>query len=244
MASLPPAAWQAARSAADHLVGRRADPSVVRAILAQWVAENGWTWPPPRNNPGNLARGWAANFAFPFYWTTPNPQPGNPIVNFRSVGHGAEAYAQGLRTFGRYAQAVQAARAGRGLDFAVGVTRAGYGTRESTVRTVYAALGGSSEPAAPPPARGHDAMIVYAQVAGTRTRMRLSRGQDLAEFPGGPRVTGMSGTNTVPHIGHAGVVGGHAWRAVLVGTGVPYADKRVRPTILYVPASAGEVVPT
>jgi len=26
-------------------------------ILAHWIAENGWNWPPPRNNPGNIRCG-------------------------------------------------------------------------------------------------------------------------------------------------------------------------------------------
>jgi hypothetical protein len=26
-------------------------------ILAHWIAENGWMWPPPRNNPGNIRCG-------------------------------------------------------------------------------------------------------------------------------------------------------------------------------------------
>lgn len=244
MPTMPSGAWGAARSAADRIVGRRADDSVVRGVLAQWIAENGWRWPPPRNNPGNLARGWAANFSYPFYWTDPNPQPSNPIVTFRRLADGVDCYAEGLVRFGRYALAVQAARAGRGLDFSVQVCRAGYGTRESTVRTVYAALGGVALPAPTPLPGGHDAMLRYAQVTGTRTRMTLQQGQVLSEYPGGPRVTTVQQTGSFPHIGLAGLVAGRGWRAVLVSTRAPYADGQKRPTVLYVPVSAGKVVPT
>jgi hypothetical protein len=244
MATMPASAWAAARTAADRLVGRRADPSVVRAVLAQWIAENGWRWPPPRNNPGNVARGWAANFDIPFYWTLPNPQPSNPIVTFRRLDDGVRCYTAGLLAFARYALAVRAARAGQGLQATVLICRAGYGTRESTVRMVYAALGGEPAPAPAPAPGGHDVAIRYAQVAGTRTRMRLREGQALYQYPGGPRITVMQATGSVPHIGLAGSVAGKAWRAVLIGTRGTYDDGRVRPTILYVPASAGEVVPT
>lgn len=241
---MPQAAWDTARLAADRIVGRPAHPSVTRAVLAQWIAENGWHWPPPRNNPGNLARGWAANFDIPFRWETPNPQPGNPIVTFRRPADGAICYALGLARFSRYASAVVAARAGSGLEFAVRVCRAGYGTRESAVRTVYAALGGAPAPAPRPTSRRENVAIRYAAISGTSSRMRLRQGQALYEWPGGPRVTAMSQAGAVPYVGLAGAVDGKAWRAVVVGTKALYDDGRTRRTVLYVPASAGEVEPT
>jgi hypothetical protein len=244
MPAMPSGAWAAARTAADRIVGRHAHDSVVKGVLAQWIAENGWRWPPPRNNPGNLARGWAANFGYPFYIVTPNPQPSNPIVSFRRLTDGAECYAAGLVRFARYSSAVAAARANEGLTFAVRVCQAGYGTRESTVRSVYAQLGGVIVQPPPQLPGGHDAMIRYAQVSGTRTRMTLQKGQVLSAYPGGPRVTTVQESGSFPHVGWVNVAGTHDWRAVLVGTRAPYDDGVKRPTVLYVPASAGKVVPT
>ena len=147
MASAAPGAWAFARAAADRIVGGKADDSVVRGVLAQWIAENGWGWPPARRNPGNLSRGWAASFNYPFTVQTPNPQPSNPIVTFATLSGGAYCYADGIRAFPRYNRAQAKAVAGDGLGFAVALCDAGYGTNASTVRSVYAILGNPPKPA-------------------------------------------------------------------------------------------------
>lgn len=242
MTTMPPAAWDLARRAADRIVGRPADPSVVRGVLAQWVAENGYHWPPPRSNPGNVAQHWTEAVGVPFTVHFPNPQPGNPIVTFAADSMGADAYSRGLVLFPRYAPAVSAARAGAGLLFAVLVCRAGYGTRESAVRTVYADLRAPVIPTPGSASGGDNVAIRYAQVSTTATRLRLRQGTSLYDRPGGSRVTAMSANADVPHVGLAGAVNGEAWRAVVVGTRWSYADGRAHRTILYVPAAAGEVI--
>lgn len=242
MTTMPQGAWDLARRAADKLVGRSADQSVVKGVLAQWVAEHGVQWPFSRNNPGNLARGWAIHFPYPYEVRFPNPQPSNPIVTFASQAGGADCYSAGLVAFDRYNLAVAKARAGDGLGFAVEVCRAGYGTRETTVRSVYAGLAGSTLPPAGPALSGGNVMIRYSGVTAVRSRMALRQGQALYSSPGGSKVTAMAKAGTVPHIGLAGQVNGHAWRAVQVGTARPYGDGHLRATILYVPASAGEVI--
>lgn len=83
--------------------------------------------------------------------------------------------------------------------------------------------------------------IRYSAVTDTKSTMHLARGQRCYASPGGRAVTAMTKEGDVPHIGLAASVNGVGWRAVLIGTGTPYADKRPRPTVLYVPASAGEV---
>lgn len=242
MTTMPQAAWDLAARAADRTTGTRAHPSVARGVLAQWIAEHGYQWPFSRNNPGNLARGWAAAFPYPFTVHFPNPQPGNPIVTFGGLAAGADCYAAGLVAFPRYAGAVSKARAGDGLGFAVAVCRAGFGTRESAVRTVYAALRPPAAEHPPTQPGGHDPMIRYAGVSSTRTRLGLRAGQPLYATPGGAKVTALVHAGPVPYVGLAGRADGQAWRAVLIGTGRPYADGVSRPTILYVPADAGEVV--
>lgn len=242
MTTMPQSAWDLAGRAADRIVGGRAHPSVAQAVLAQWIAEHGVQWPFSRNNPGNLARGWARSFPFPFTISTPNPQPGNPIVTFASLAAGADCYAQGLVAFPRYNAAVAAARAGDGLLFAVRVCQAGFGTRESTVRSVYAALRAPATPTPGPTSGGANVAIRYAQVSTTATRLRLRQGTALYDRPGGRKVTAMSANGDVPHVGLAGSVNGKAWRAVVVGTGWSYADGRSHRTVLYVPAAAGEVI--
>lgn len=243
MTTMPPAAWDTARRAADRIVGRPAHPSVVKAVLAQWVAENGYRWPPPRHNPGNVARGWASATGVPYVVTYPNPQPGNPIVTFATDGRGADSYALGLVMFPRYNSAVTAARAGNGLLFAVRVCEAGYGTRESTVRSVYAALQAPAIPTPGSTSGGANVAIRYAQVTSTANRARLRQGTALYDRPGGSRVTAMSKDAIVPHVGLAGAVAGQAWRAVVVGTRWSYDDGSAHPTVLYVPAAAAEVIP-
>lgn len=242
MATMPTAAWDLAERAADRLTGVHAHPDVARGILAQWVAEHGYQWPFSRANPGNLARSWARAFPFPYSVHFPNPQPGNPIVTFVHQADGADCYVAGLRAFDRYALAVRLARVGDGLGFAVQVCRDGYGTRESTVRTVYASLTRPAGPGPAPAPGGSNVAIRYAQVGSTRTRLRLPKGSPIYATPGGPRVTAMSSSADVPHVGLAGSVNGHPWRAIVVGTGWSYSDGRAHPTVLYVPAAAGEVV--
>lgn len=242
MTTYPQAAWDLAARAADRITGRRSDPSVARAILAQWTAEHGYQWPFSRNNPGNLARRWAQVFPFAFSVQFPNPQPGNPIVTYGRLQDGADAYAAGLVAFPRYAAAVGKARAGDGLGFAVAVCQAGFGTRESAVRTVYAALRAPVTPGPGPTPGGSNVAIRYSQVTATRTRLRLRTGTALFDRPGGVRRTAIATTADVPHIGLAGSVDGHAWRAVVVGTAWSYSDGKRHATVLYVPASAGEVI--
>jgi hypothetical protein len=127
-----------ARIAGDIIVGGSASNSLVVGILAQWFCEVGRGWPPTRNNPGNLAEGWASAFPqYPYAIRFPNPQPGNPIVSYFSAVDGAKAYATGLRTFSRYSTAVSYARAGNGLAFSLAVCDAGYGTSRSCVMSVW-----------------------------------------------------------------------------------------------------------
>jgi hypothetical protein len=127
-----------ARIAGDIIVGGSASNSLVVGILAQWFCEVGRGWTPTRNNPGNLAEGWASAFPqFPYTVRFPNPQPGNPIVSYFSAVNGAKAYATGLRTFSRYGTAVSYARAGNGLAFSLAVCDAGYGTSRSCVTSVW-----------------------------------------------------------------------------------------------------------
>lgn len=243
MATMPSGAWTAARLAADRLVAGTAAASVVRGVLAQWIAENGWTWPPPRRNPGNLARGWAAVFSYPYSIQTPNPQPGNPIVTFATVAGGASCYADGLRTFARYADALSKARAGDGLGFALAVCAAGYGTNATTTRNVYAALGGEPSSAPSANAGGANVAIRYCPVTATATKMQLRGGQPAYDRPGGTAVTHMAHDAAVPYVGLAGSVNGTSWRAVVIGTRWSYPDGHARPTVLYVPADAGQGVP-
>lgn len=80
-------------------------------------------------------------------------------------------------------------------------------------------------------------MIGPAYNVSAVRRMLLKQGQPCFRAPGGKKVTAMSGTKAVPYLGPAGP----GWAAVLIGTGSPYADKKTRPTILYVPSAAGPV---
>lgn len=91
---------------------------------------------------------------------------------------------------------------------------------------------------------GENVTIRYATVTDTGNVMQLANGQRLYNKPGGSVVTRMSKAASVPHVGLAGNVNGKAWRAVVVGTGVGYSDGKTHKTILYVPASAGKVVPS
>jgi lysozyme len=97
-------------------------------------------------------------------------------------------------------------------------------------------------PVASAPGRNNVA-IRYSPVSATRSRLALRKGTRLYEKPGGLRVTAMSRDGRVPHVGLAGRVAGKAWRAVIVGTRWSYRDGKPHATVLYVPASAGKVVP-
>lgn len=234
--------WALAQRAADKIVGRAAHPSVARGVLAQWIAEQGYVSAWTRHNPGNVAERWTHALGFPYTVHTPNPQPGNPIVTFATDAIGADCYARGLVVFDRYSSAVAAARAGDGLLFAVRVCQAGFGTRESAVRTIYSQL---RPPAIPTPGAssgGSNVAVRYAQVASTRSVVRLPAGTPLFDHPGGTRVTTTSKTVDAPHVGLAGKAGGVPWRAVLVGTKWSYADGRPHPTVLYVKSANLEVI--
>ena len=136
-----PRVWPYARLAAAIVNGgRAAAPSVVAGVVAQWTCESGHGWPPARNNPANLARGFVAGLGVPYTVGEPNPQPGNPIVTFATIAAGASAYARGLVAIPRYAPAIARARAGDGKGFADAVCRAGFGTSQACVDSVYAGL--------------------------------------------------------------------------------------------------------
>jgi hypothetical protein len=126
--TVDPRHWSDARTAADKIVGSGASPDVIRAVLAQWICESGWTYPPKRNNPGNLAYGWAMSAGYPFKiygrgpipswagisWSGPDPyrttgtnpqewdgDPNHsfsPIVTFADEPTGVAAYAKGFET--------------------------------------------------------------------------------------------------------------------------------------------------
>jgi len=67
--------------------------------------------------------------------------------------------------------------------------------------------------------------------------MSLAQGQPLFRYPGGPIVTRMSKAASVQYHGTAG----GTWRVVRVSTAAPYQDGKMRPTLLYVPGSAGPI---
>ena len=141
MATVPPALWPYARTAANGIVGGLvADPSVVKAVAAQWIAENGWNWPPARNNPGNNSFTWAIGLHLPFCVEANAPNGMNPIVSFDTLDRGVASYVAGLLAFTRYADAVAKALAYDGLGFVEGVCDAGYGTSKATVDQVYGQL--------------------------------------------------------------------------------------------------------
>jgi hypothetical protein len=226
--------WDLAQVAADRLIGQPADRSLAAGVLAQWIAENGWRFPPPRNNPGNLSKRWTDAFDLPCHAVSPNPQPGNPIMTFDRLGDGARCYADGLAAFKRYRHAVTAGKAGDGLGFAVAVCKAKYGTRESTVKSVFAKLS-RDENLMP---RRINVAIRYCRVLKTEDMVQLKKGQPVFESPGGRQVTKMSRDATVPRLGMAGTVDGKGWCAVVVATRWSYADEQTRPTGLYVPVAA------
>jgi hypothetical protein len=68
-------------------------------------------------------------------------------------------------------------------------------------------------------------------------RKDLVQGQPLFRHPGGPVVAKMSRAMAVPYIGTAG----SGWHAVQIMSAQPYADGKMRPTVVYVPAAAGPI---
>lgn len=120
-------------------------PDITRAILAQWQCELGnRPYPPARNNPGNLARGFAKDTGIPYTVALgSNPQPSNPIVTFATPELGAAAYAAGIRSFSRYRATLAAARAGNGAAFLKAITSAGWGTGYGCAIGVYNQIGGT-----------------------------------------------------------------------------------------------------
>ena len=100
-----------------------------------------------------------------------------------------------------------------------------------------------AQPVNPTPGTGvENVTVMYVPPFASTQRMRLAKGQKCYASPGGQSVTTISKAGAVPHVGFAGNVGGEAWRAVIVVTGVPYSDKQARRTVLYVPAAAGPLV--
>jgi hypothetical protein len=128
-----------ARTAAAALGA--SSPEIARAILSQWQCEGQSHWPPVRNNPGNIARGLATSLGLAFTVTTPNPQPGNPIVSYASPSIGATAYAKAIATQSRYGTVLRAARAGDGLAFVRAMGSSGWGTGSSCMLGVYRGKG-------------------------------------------------------------------------------------------------------
>jgi hypothetical protein len=116
-------------------------PDVVRGILAQWQCEGQKSWPPARNNPGNIARGLAQDLGLAFTIGPNPPQPGNPIVTFASPSVGATAYAAAITRMARYRTALNAARAGDGLGFVRAIGSSGWGTGLSCMTGVYRGSG-------------------------------------------------------------------------------------------------------
>jgi hypothetical protein len=141
--------WAAlARSAASRL--GTSSPAIVTAILAQWQCEQKGTWPPTRNNPGNVARGWASALSYPYTVEQPNPQPSNPIVTYPSASIGAQAYADGLARFSRYSGVRAAVAAGNGPGFLTAISKAGYGTVLACMLASYPQLLASKAAGAQP----------------------------------------------------------------------------------------------
>lgn len=143
----PASSWHALAVVAGNVLGASGEDAI-RGILAQWTCEQRGTWPPTRNNPGNVAKGFADAVGFPYTIQQPNPQPSNPIVTYSSPELGARAYASGLARFSRYSSALAAARANNGAAFVRYVTKAGYGTSYTCAIGVYRQLGGTNQPPA------------------------------------------------------------------------------------------------
>jgi hypothetical protein len=138
--AVDPRHWSDARTAADKIAGGSASPDVIRAVLAQWICESGWTYPPKWNNPGNLARDWAEAVGFPYTIGQPVIQPSDPIVRFADVPTGVAAYAKGFLTIARYRTALARAQAGDGYGFVKEALAEGYGTALSCFDSVNSLL--------------------------------------------------------------------------------------------------------
>jgi hypothetical protein len=140
MTTVDPRHWSDARTAADKIAGGSASPDVIRAVLAQWICESGWTYPPKWNNPGNLAEGWAKAVGFPYTIGQPIIQPSDPIVRFADVPTGVAAYSKGFLTISRYRTALARAQAGDGYGFVKEALAEGYGTALSCFDSVNSLL--------------------------------------------------------------------------------------------------------
>ena len=151
MATVDPRYWTDATTAADKIVGgyagdvREASPDVVRAVLAQWICESGWTYPPRWNNPGSTSKGWAEATKTPYTIPLPNPQPSDPIVAYATLALGVAAYAKGFlvirdATGLKYKAALAAAAVGNGVGFVSAALAQHYGTSMGCFGDVNAML--------------------------------------------------------------------------------------------------------
>jgi len=137
--------YRSLASTALAAMGVPSSGSMVAAVVSQWQCELGAdAWPPRRNNPGNVAKGWADGVGIPYTVEFPNPQPGNPIVTFGSPTDGARAYGIGIRSFSRYSSALAYARGGDGARFLKAITSAGYGTSYTCSLAIFTSLHGSA----------------------------------------------------------------------------------------------------
>jgi hypothetical protein len=138
--TVDPRHWSDARTAADRIAGGSASPDVIRAVLAQWICESGWDYPPKWNNPGNLAEEWAKPVGYPYTIGQPVIQPTNPIVRFADIPTGVAAYADGYLKIARYRDALARAQAGDGYGFVIEALKQGYGTTRDCFDSVNALL--------------------------------------------------------------------------------------------------------
>lgn len=102
----------------------------------------------------------------------------------------------------------------------------------------------TAAPSQPTTATGGDVAIRYSPtIAAPSSRIALKKGQRLYAAPGGKSVTAMASDGRPPQLGLTKSPAGVAWRAVQVGTKWSYSDGKAHKTVLYVPATAGKVVP-
>lgn len=80
-----------------------------------------------------------------------------------------------------------------------------------------------------------DLMIQAVQLTSPK-RLRMTKAGDLLDSPGGAKVASFSVGYTYPYIGLSS-----GFRAVLVGTAIPYSDHMARPTVLYTAADASNI---
>lgn len=201
-----------ARTAAGALGA--SSPDVVRAILSQWQCELGAraAYPPPRNNPGNIARGLASELGLPYSVAPgPNPQPGNPIVTFPSAPIGATAYARAIATHSRYAGALRAARAGDGQAFIRAIGSSGWGTGTGCMLSVYRGSGASTSS---PSSSG--TYLTIQRIFGTRLASACSQVTILA--PSFGAIAGALGVFPIPRdsIGQPCVQCAQGWQLAVV----------------------------